>query len=79
MVSLIKKLFKPTDKQEVEYYCIYNENNGCYERACGFCSIKSECQWCCGAECWSCEGLMIKRGERIGDTRDNNQNGKGSC
>jgi|GEM_PF-6030573 len=34
--------------------CKYNENPHCYERACGYCSSKKECDICCGGKCNKC-------------------------
>jgi hypothetical protein len=43
-------------KKSKKHICIYNECVLCYERPCGECSIKNECQRCCGEECRKCGG-----------------------
>lgn len=58
VVSLITTLYlyyeQMHPREPSEHICIYNENPKCYERPCGDCNVRDECQKCCGGDCETC-------------------------
>lgn len=71
IVSLIttmvvhKKNINLVNKDKVKVHtCIYNDNPSCYEKACGFCNSKKECNICCGGNCNKCPAHNVEYFER---------------
>lgn len=67
MVSLItamvihkeNEVLKNANKIKV-HTCKYNDNPKCYEKACGYCSSKKECNICCGGNCNKCPSHNVE-------------------